>query len=200
MSDAPARLTRAEQQARTRERLLAAAADAFAEHGFDGASIDDITARAGFSRGAFYSNFADKSDLLVQLCEAQIDRFARSELPAILATPEPEQLAAVARWLAREEPPLETLLVVELARQRHRPEIAATLDRVLATVIGGIEGLLTVAGSQLAGLGRDEVQARSRAVLAAVVGIDVLGHVGIPVDRRVIELLLAGIADPESAS
>ncbi len=200
MSDAPTRLTRAEQQARTRERLLAAAADAFAEHGFDGASIDDITARAGFSRGAFYSNFADKSDLLVQLCEAHIDRFARAELPAILAVPEQEQLAAVARWLVQEEPPLETLLVVELARQRHRPEIAATLDRVLATVIDGIEGLLTVEGSQLAGLGRDEVQARSRAVLAAVVGIDVLGHVGIPIDRRVIELLLAGIADPEAAT
>ena len=197
MSQAPERLTRAEQQARTRERLLAAAADAFAEHGFDGASIDDITARAGFSRGAFYSNFSDKSDLLVQLCEAHIDRFARSELPEILATPEDEQVAVVARWLAQETPPLETLLVVELARQRHRPEIAATLDRVMATVVGGIEGLLTVPGSRLANLDQAEVEARSRAVLAAVVGIDVLAHVGITVDRRVIELLLAGVADPE---
>jgi AcrR family transcriptional regulator len=56
----PVRLTRAEQQALTRERLLAAAERVLARHGYGGASIDLITAEAGYSKGAIYSNFESK--------------------------------------------------------------------------------------------------------------------------------------------
>ena len=47
----PVRLTRAQQQALTRERLLAAAEQVLARHGYGGASIDLITAEAGYSKG-----------------------------------------------------------------------------------------------------------------------------------------------------
>src|SRR5258705_2961093 len=56
----PKRLTRAEQQTVTRERLLAAAEQVIARHGYGGASIDLITAEAGYSKGAIYSNFKSK--------------------------------------------------------------------------------------------------------------------------------------------
>lgn len=199
MSNVAGRLTRAEQQERTRERLLAAAADAFAEHGFDGASIDDITARAGFSRGAFYSNFSDKTDLLVTLCERRVTVFARDELPRILAAPEEDRLAVVARWLA-EDPPSEVLLVIELARHRHHtPETAAALADLLDRVLGAIEDVLAVEGSELAGLPVDERRIRARAALGAILGMELLGYLGAPADARVIEVLLAGVAatDPE---
>jgi len=193
----PPRLTRAQQQERTREKLLAAAADVFAEHGFDGASIDEIASRAGFTRGAFYSNFSDKTDLLVTLCDRRIADFASAELPRILAIPQEERLAAVARWLAEEPPPFEVLLLVELARHRHDgPETAATLERVVDGVLTAIEELLTVAGSELAALSDEERQVRARAVLAAVFGMDLLGHVGVAPDPRTIEVLLAGVATP----
>jgi AcrR family transcriptional regulator len=52
------RLSRAEQQQRTRAALLDAAGEVFAERGFQGASVEAIAERAGFSRGAFYSNFS----------------------------------------------------------------------------------------------------------------------------------------------
>lgn len=41
--------------------------EAFAERGFHGASVEDICERAGFTRGAFYSNFADKDELVLTL-------------------------------------------------------------------------------------------------------------------------------------
>ncbi len=51
--------------AETRERLLRAAADVFAERGYDGTRVADIAAAAGVSNGALYAHFASKADLLV---------------------------------------------------------------------------------------------------------------------------------------
>lgn len=57
------RLTRVQQQARNRARVLAAAAEEFAERGFHDAKIDRIAARADLTRGAVYSNFPGKRAL-----------------------------------------------------------------------------------------------------------------------------------------
>ncbi|WP_082590407.1 TetR/AcrR family transcriptional regulator [Phycicoccus sp. Soil748] len=51
----------------TRARLMAAAEEVFAERGFHGASVEDLCERADFTRGAFYSNFASKDELLLEL-------------------------------------------------------------------------------------------------------------------------------------
>ncbi|MGF3056054.1 TetR/AcrR family transcriptional regulator [Microbacterium sp. YY-01] len=51
----------------TRARLLEAAALVFAEVGLDGASVEAVCERAGFTRGAFYSNFASKDQLFLEL-------------------------------------------------------------------------------------------------------------------------------------
>jgi len=48
----------------TRQRVLDAAREVFAERGVIGGTVEDICERAGFTRGAFYSNFADKDDVL----------------------------------------------------------------------------------------------------------------------------------------
>lgn len=55
----------------TRARLLGAAVDVFAEKGLHGTTVDDIAGAAGFTRGAFYSNFATKEDVFYALFEAQ---------------------------------------------------------------------------------------------------------------------------------
>lgn len=52
-----------------RTRVLAAGRSVFAEVGFHAASLDAIGARAGFSKGAVYSNFASKDDLFLALLE-----------------------------------------------------------------------------------------------------------------------------------
>lgn len=54
----------------TRARLLDAAAQVFAEVGLDGASVEAVCERAGFTRGAFYSNFESKDELFLTLAAA----------------------------------------------------------------------------------------------------------------------------------
>ena len=61
------RLTRAERQAQTRQELLDAAARVFIKRGFTGSSVEEISAEAGYTRGAFYSNFRSKNELFVEL-------------------------------------------------------------------------------------------------------------------------------------
>ncbi|TIM70000.1 MAG: TetR/AcrR family transcriptional regulator [Mesorhizobium sp.] len=64
-----ARLTREQSQALTREKLLASASEMVARDGYSGASIERIAEEAGFSKGAFYSNFTNKEDIFLQLLE-----------------------------------------------------------------------------------------------------------------------------------
>ncbi len=74
------RLTRKEQQARTRSALLQSATRVLAEKGLHRASIDDITSDAGFTKGAFYANFKSKEELfLVMLDEHFAERLAAVE-------------------------------------------------------------------------------------------------------------------------
>lgn len=65
-----ARLTREQSQALTREKLLASASEMVAREGYSGASIERIAEEAGFSKGAFYSNFTNKEDIFLQLLES----------------------------------------------------------------------------------------------------------------------------------
>jgi AcrR family transcriptional regulator len=89
-------LTRREKQQRTREALLEAAASIFAERGLVGASLDDVAAAAGYTKGAFYANFKSKEELFLVMLD---ERFAR-ELDrldrALSGTGEPTEEARAA--------------------------------------------------------------------------------------------------------
>ncbi|MBW0448623.1 TetR/AcrR family transcriptional regulator [bacterium M00.F.Ca.ET.228.01.1.1] len=61
------RLTREQSKDQTRQRLLDAAQAIFMKKGFVAASVEDIAAAAGYTRGAFYSNFRSKNELLLEL-------------------------------------------------------------------------------------------------------------------------------------
>lgn len=84
MSDAtdskPRRVTR--RRAETRQRLLEAARTVFAEEGFGRASVEDVCERAGYTRGAFYSNFGSLDELFLtmwaQRSAAMLDALAES--------------------------------------------------------------------------------------------------------------------------
>lgn len=72
MSSVRARLTRQEQRELTRERLLDAASTLFARQGIAPTTVEQIAAEAGYTRGAVYSNFADKDELLVALVDRRV--------------------------------------------------------------------------------------------------------------------------------
>ncbi|MEO5624700.1 MAG: TetR/AcrR family transcriptional regulator [Dokdonella sp.] len=60
-------MNREESRAQTRQALLAATGKVIAKRGFGGASVEDIVVEAGYTRGAFYSNFKGKDDLFIEL-------------------------------------------------------------------------------------------------------------------------------------
>lgn len=122
----PARLTRAEQQAQTRERLLAAAERVFARHGYGSASIDLISAEAGYSKGAIYSNFESKEAIFLELTRIYMAR-AMAELEQGLDVAPEKLSAALSQWLAAYQTDNDCLLLVtELQLQaRRNPAFAA---------------------------------------------------------------------------
>jgi AcrR family transcriptional regulator len=77
------RLTREDSQEQTRQRLLDAAQKLFAKKGLDRTSVEDIAAAAGYTRGAFYSNFKTKGDLFIELLRRDHQR-ADLEFSALL--------------------------------------------------------------------------------------------------------------------
>jgi AcrR family transcriptional regulator len=129
----PARLTREQSRARTRERLLASAAVVFTREGYAGASVDRIAEEAGYSKGAMYSNFASKDELFFAMFDffalGQADELCRRldaahDADAIIAT-----ACAWADGL-QHEPDLR-LLVVDMARlARGDPAVAARHTRM----------------------------------------------------------------------
>ena len=67
-------LTPERRRAMTRQHLLDAATIVFTRDGFHGATLDDVAATAGFTKGAVYSNFKSKDDLFLALLDDHIER------------------------------------------------------------------------------------------------------------------------------
>ncbi|WP_103953884.1 TetR/AcrR family transcriptional regulator [Nonomuraea solani] len=78
------RLTRQEQRERNRLALLEAAEKVFAERGVQGASVDEVAAEAGLTKGAVYSNFDGKEDLLLAVMRHGLGREARAQSERLL--------------------------------------------------------------------------------------------------------------------
>src|SRR5262245_46444228 len=78
------RLTQAERRQRTRAGLVETARATFLERGFHGASLDEIAERAGYSKGAVYSNFASKDELFLAVLDAHFEQRARALADVLL--------------------------------------------------------------------------------------------------------------------
>jgi len=117
------RLSRGEQQARTRSRLLQEGSRVFTERGFTAATVEEITAAAGVTRGALYKHFDGKEGLFLALiadiAEGQLDRWAEGEDAA--ATDE-QHLAALGTVMEAPDADLGLAAVEFLAHVRSRPQ------------------------------------------------------------------------------
>lgn len=95
---------------RAKIELLRAAEAVFVEHGLAAAKVEDITARAGVSKGAFYLHFESKDDCFRQIVEAFVARLdACIDVPPLAGPgPSPEAFAAqLDVWLAHDAEILE---------------------------------------------------------------------------------------------
>jgi AcrR family transcriptional regulator len=86
---------RSEARGSGRARLLDAAARVFAARGYRAASVDDIVAEAGVTKGALYWSFDSKQALFEALVEERVDRPVRELIGLLETTPADEEAAPV---------------------------------------------------------------------------------------------------------
>jgi AcrR family transcriptional regulator len=130
-------LTPERRRAMTREHLLEAAAIVFARAGFSGATLDEIAATAGFTKGAVYSNFKSKDDLFLALVDHRIERqFALVVEVLDTSTHEPGELLSRMHDLMRTraffflDETLSTLYLEFVLYARRNPEARAKLAAI----------------------------------------------------------------------
>jgi len=102
---------RAQMMEETRAKLIQAARKAFAANGYAGASMDDLTAEAGLTRGALYHNFGDKKGLLQAVID-QID----AEMLARMRTARQREKTTWLGFLAESMAYIEMALEPEIQR------------------------------------------------------------------------------------
>src|SRR3954470_4815012 len=119
----------------TRDKLFEAAARVFEEDGIGGASIEAIAAAGGFSRGAFYSNFKSKDELIIAMIEDHVAQSIRRNMDILAQHDNLDDFIAALKTMdrSRQDPlvrsPLlhmEMILFVARAEKR-RPELAKRL-------------------------------------------------------------------------
>ena len=94
------------KRADVRARILASAQQSFTEHGYQRTSLDDVAARAGFSKGAVYSNFGGKADLFTAVINQQTgdatDAVLDSAEQLVAAVSDPEGPVRLAETLTEQ--------------------------------------------------------------------------------------------------
>src|SRR5215470_10503741 len=108
---------RSARKAQTRIRLLEAAARVYARAGFGGATLDEVAAEAGYTKGAVYSHFGSKENLLVALMEEHLAEVIAEQIELFegAATPAERPLAGSGRFMERlDDDPDPFRLFVEL--------------------------------------------------------------------------------------
>lgn len=135
MDDAPKRLSRRQMQQATQAQLKKAALHIISSGGIAAASIRGICQRAGFTQGAFYSNFATKEDLVLALVEDHTAALAAEfqsildETKGLSLNASLERMASRMAELARN--PTLSLMIVELhLHARRDAEFAARFEPV----------------------------------------------------------------------
>ena len=161
------RRSQAERSAATVQALERAARALFSARGFEATSIDEIAARAGVAKGAFYHHFAAKEEIFVRVLDGVQAELAALPLPAAsrrIADPLDRIADAVLRWLlAASEPERKRILLVDgpavIGWQRWREIDAKYFGAGARAAVAGVLG---------EGASAREVEALAHLLLGAV--------------------------------
>jgi AcrR family transcriptional regulator len=159
MSTPAPRLRRPERREQTRAALLEAAAELFAAQGFHATTLDAVADAAGLTKGAVYSNFSGKDDLMRALIEVRVKRDSALWLEAFAleGAARMQRIAAVAsdsmhadpQWIALE---LQFHLYA-LRDERARETLRAHYAEVQRQIRLALEPLLKDSAAELEALG-----------------------------------------------
>jgi AcrR family transcriptional regulator len=131
--------------AETRERLLRAAADMFAERGYDGTRVADIAATAGLSNGALYAHFASKAELLVGALHTHGPRLLADLFAADPSQSITDLLLVVGRRLPRRRDARGYLIVEALVAARRDQDVARLMRGDVGERADWLAGLMRLA-------------------------------------------------------
>jgi len=151
----------------TRRHILEAAAEAFAEHGFAGTSLNDVIRAAGVTKGGFYHHFPSKEALALEVVRYKQEQWSGRVLSASMQEPRAmDQLMAMTRALCdlhEQDKAADSLgrLCAELSED---PELAPRLSTQYVTWVDITQSLF--ARAQQEGDVRSDVDTRTAAELA----------------------------------
>lgn len=129
MAVARKRLSRDEQRALTKARLIASARIVFARRGFHRALLEEIAEEAGYSTGAIYANFDSKEDLFLAVLDDHVAARVRAVERAVAdaSTPAGRARAGADNWMRflREDPDWYRLFIEFWSYAQRDPELRA---------------------------------------------------------------------------
>ncbi len=177
--------TRAQRQAQTRRRLIEVACEMFLADGYAATSLDKVALRAGFSKGAVYSNFAGKEEL----CMAVLDSIHGQQIEGVMAAFSgdgdiDDRIAAFADW-AREglgQPRWAALESEFGAVSRQSPYVAGALKARHREIRETIEILIGQVTSEAGVELRLPVDRAATALLSLGIGLGALRSIDHTVD------------------
>jgi AcrR family transcriptional regulator len=167
--------------ASTRDRILAAAAEVFAERGYEGAAMSDIARRAGFTTGAIYGRFRDKAELLLEVVRGALEAQQEAAVVAAAATEGDvsTRFAELVGQFVDAEQAASRALVLEAHVAARRDEAVGELLRTFQSDrLRGLAALVADAqkqGAVASGLDPDTVAALFLAIPLGVVLLDAAG-------------------------
>jgi AcrR family transcriptional regulator len=186
---------RAEQKRFTRSKLLESATTVFAEQGYIKATIDDIVARAGASRGTLYLYFPSKSSIILEVMAEGwgqgLDKLVRELGPMVL----PDE-PTIRKWIDGYADLFRTharILRAWIQAMNDDHTLTAHADVYLRSTIDGISGVIsrshTAAGSDLSA---EDVETLASTMLFELERVCYFRHVrGWPVNEALQQGLIA---------
>jgi AcrR family transcriptional regulator len=138
-------MTQAERRARSRTALLEAAARGFSRYGYGHIALEQVAREAGYTRGALYHQFKDKTDLALAVIDWVSESWTREVGEPALEEPDPvSELMALARGHAvfcrRDIARVVMALRVEFSGQDH--PVGRSIERTMETAIKRITRLV----------------------------------------------------------
>ena len=143
-STSPATERSLRKRTNTRARLIEAAADVIVSKGIAGARIDDVVKQAGFTRGAFYSNYSSLQDVLTEAIVSRSNALLEKIAQAVDSIEGPPTMTSLMELLEAIRPEARTIY-----RLHHpdTPQIPETSSAAFTAKLSGtIEKVLTRMG------------------------------------------------------
>ena len=152
-STSPATERSLRKRTNTRARLIEAAADVIVSKGIAGARIDDVVKQAGFTRGAFYSNYSSLQDVLTEAIVSRSNALLEKIAQAVDSIEGPPTMTSLMELLEAIRPEARTIYLLKTEYTLHRlhhpgtPQIPETSSAAFTAKLSGtIEKVLTRMG------------------------------------------------------